>query len=563
MQAARRIYVYLMSGISLGTLVAGVAMLIGVLLGRLGLGPSDDVVFGGDDVVREQLTLATALIVVSLPAWLIHWSMAERSVRPDRPDGLLELNAPERGLYFALAFAILLAVGATAVASAIDGAVLRLAGADAGWRDIGGDLGRAAVALGFWGYHLRIRERDWSRRTLTHQAAFLPRAYRYVAALVGLLVLAFGIGSLVDVAVRALVDDGGEVFGPGGPWWSYPLGGAVASTLVGGAIWVGHWADATRIMAIPGPRGESEGRSQVRLAAFVATIVATAAIGLTFVAMAAGTALELALGVASGSDGGDPMRRVLVPLLTAVPFLVAWGVHTVWLDAEPIARDLAGGIDTVDRLRLYPTLLVGLAFLAVGAAWLIRVLLTALSGSAVVGGDDVVVQQLAQFVPVVAIGLSLWAWRWPSVAARARRDPLDEAQSTTRRSAILVVLGVCVLAAIAAGGTVLYRLFGSLFGVSFRGDVIAELSLPIGVLVVAAIIGIGFGRLLRSDSAVRAAADAAEPTSTVREVVLRLTGPADGMERAMAALGSATPSGFALEQVRGVPPSDRPSDVNF
>ena len=555
MLAARRVYAYLMSGISLGTLVAGVAMLIGVLLGRLGLGPSDGVVFGGEQVVREQLTLATALIVVSLPVWLIHWSLVERSARPDRPGGLLELNAPERALYFALAFTILLAVAATAVVSAIEGSILRLSGADAGWRDIGGDVGRAVVSFGFWAYHLRIRDRDWSRRTLTHQAAFLPRVYRYVAALVGLLVLAFGIGSLVEVALRSLLGDRGDAFGIGGPWWAYPLASAVATTLVGTAVWVGHWADASRIMAMPGARGDSERVSDVRLAAFVATIVVTALIGLTSVAIAAGTAIELMLGVASPDGGGHPARHVLVPLVTALPFLVAWWLHARWLRAEPIARATAGGVDTVDRLRLYPTLLVGLAFLAIGAAWLIRLLLTVVAGRPALSGDDVMLQQLAQFVPVVAIGLAVWAWRWPRVAARAQSDPLGEARSATRRSSILVVVAACVLAAIVAGGAVLYRLFGALFGVSFGGDPIAELGLPIGVLVVAGVIGTWFGRLLRTDTKVRAGADDAESGPSVSEVLLRLSGPADGIDHAMAALGSATPTGYALEQVSaGSPP---------
>lgn len=88
MQTARRLYVYLISGIGMGMLVAGLTMLLSVLFGRLGLAGS---VLGGEgDVIGQQLTLASALIVVGLPVWLIHWLAAERSVRPDRPDAALD-----------------------------------------------------------------------------------------------------------------------------------------------------------------------------------------------------------------------------------------------------------------------------------------------------------------------------------------------------------------------------------------------------------------------------------------------------------------------------------------
>ena len=39
MQTARRLYVYLLSGISLGALVIGITMLLTVLFEALGLGP--------------------------------------------------------------------------------------------------------------------------------------------------------------------------------------------------------------------------------------------------------------------------------------------------------------------------------------------------------------------------------------------------------------------------------------------------------------------------------------------------------------------------------------------
>ena len=117
MQTARRLYLYLLSGIGLGVLVSGLSMLLTVLLEQLGLGPRGELGFGGDDPVRQQLTLASALTVVALPVWLLHWRAVERSVAHDRPDAALERTSGVRGLYFAIALGALLLVAATGLAS--------------------------------------------------------------------------------------------------------------------------------------------------------------------------------------------------------------------------------------------------------------------------------------------------------------------------------------------------------------------------------------------------------------------------------------------------------------
>ena len=139
MQTARRLYVYLMTGIGLGVLIFGLRALLTVLLEQLGLGGSDPI-FGGEDATREQLTLASALISVSLPVWLIHWFVADRGVRPGRPSAEVERNSVVRGLYFALALGVLLFVGATAASSLLVTVVLAMTGGDVSFRNAGADL---------------------------------------------------------------------------------------------------------------------------------------------------------------------------------------------------------------------------------------------------------------------------------------------------------------------------------------------------------------------------------------------------------------------------------------
>jgi hypothetical protein len=557
MQAARRIYLYLMTGISLGALITGLTMLLAVLLDRLGLGPRGDVVFGGDEAIRQQLTVAAALIAVALPVWLIHWYVVERAARPDRPGGLGELNAPERGLFFALALGILLLVGASGLASAIHDGVMRLVGEPEGYHDIAGGLGRAAVAMTAWGYHARIRSRDWEHRALTHQAAFLPRAYRYAAAFVGLLIALFALTGLVELAGRVLLDVPRDGFGPGA-WWAYPLASGVSGVLVGGAVWIGHWAFSTGLLAAPDPRGLSERASRFRPAYFVAVMVSAAATTLFFLAEGIGAALRQALGVDGTMTPTEAIGSIAVPLVNVIPFALGWWLHARWLDDEPIATDTPAGTATADRLRLYPVALVTLAYGAIGAAWLIGLIIDSVLGRGTLGGNELWREQLARFAPYAALGWMAWIWAWSAVQRRSAADPTAESASTTRRTVLLIALALAVLAGIGSAGVILYRLFGSLFGIRLTGDPISELSLPIGILVVAVSVAASHGALVRRDQARRAEFEKenAPESRAPRSIRLRLSGPGDGLERALASLGGATPDGYLLELEPDGPSAD-------
>ncbi|MCV0403295.1 MAG: DUF5671 domain-containing protein [Chloroflexi bacterium] len=554
MQTARRIYVYLMSGISLGALVTGLTMLVGVVLSRIGLDAPGEVIAGRDETLRQQLTVATALIVVSLPVWLIHWFVAERSTRPDRPDGSVERNAAERGLYFALALGALMVVGAFGIASAIEGTVLRASGARSG-PDVADNIGLGVIALVAWGYHFRIRERDWDRGALSGWAAALPRAYRYAAAVIGLLFLLGAVAELVDLVGRLAVGAPSSTFGDG-PWWAYPLASAVAGAVAGGAVWIGHWSYSARLLADPGACGASERTARLRLAAFVAVIVATAASTLLLTGTALGAAIALPIGISETRNGAEAIGSVAIPLASAVPFALAWWLHGRWLYGEPIARAAEGGIATVDRLRLYPAALVGLAFGAVGMAWMIDLLVAGLFGPRGFGDRELWGEQLAEFGPFALLGTATWIWRWAAVVRRESAAPAAEAESTTRRATLLIAVAAGLLAGIGAAGVILYRAFGALFGITFRVDAIADLSLPIGILVVAVVVAVGHGGVLRRDARLRdAEAPSAEPPGAPDEVMLRLAGPAADMESAVGVLREALPPGYELEVTRRDPPA--------
>ena len=558
MQTARRLYIYLLSGIALGVLVVGVSMLLTVLFDALGLRSGGDVIFGNEDTTRQQLTLASALTVVSLPLWLAHWIAAERSVAIDRPTAAVERNSDVRGMYFAIAMSALLLAAGLALRGLIETAVFALAGGtdEFGFRNPAGDLALFIAAGGAWAYHVAIRARDWRVGPLEGPGAYLPRFYLYLATFVSLLVLLFGLTGLVELVGRLILDAPAAFEIDSVDWWAYPLATSVSSVIVGGGIWMGHWLFAQGLLRDPGWRGASERPARLRLAYYLLVIVVTAAVALGQLSSGVAAGLRAAFGVSEGSEAGQIVGLVLLPLLGAAIFGAAWWFHRRWLAEEAEAVAVEGRVRTAGRLEEYGTALVGLAFAAIGVSGLIGVVLnTILTGGRTLGGGDLLPIELAANLPMALFGAALWIWSWGAASRRHALAPADEATSTSRRAALLIVLAASVLAGIASLGVILYRVFGAAFGLAMSGDAAAELSRPIGVLVVAVAVGLYYLGVLRRDQAIRASAEAEVPAPVVGPVapavvVLRLTGPAGGdLAAGAAALRAHLPPGYSLEVV--------------
>ena len=278
------------------------------------------------------------------------------------------------------------------------------------------------------------------------------------------------------------------------------------------------------------------------------------------------------LGVPETTDTSQTTGLIVLPIVSAVPWLVAWWAHRRRMGHEAEAIGPTERVETSERLAVYPAALTGLAFGAVGVAWLISILIGSLAGrGAVISGDGDLRPELARFLPYAVLGVALWAWRWRDADRRWAADPVGEATSTTRRSALLLALAAGVLAGIASLGFILYRAFGSVFGVTLSGNALDDLRLPIAALLVSAAVALFHGAALRRDQAVRAAATGPETVAAMPAVelpmppvagaslTLRLTASGDAaLIDALAALRQHVPSDVQLTVVEHVGPSLRP-----
>jgi hypothetical protein len=152
----RRIYLYLLAGVGLAALLAGLAgdlsVLIRALTGR-----------GFILELREQLTWFTSVLIAGLPLWFVYWRQIQIAVSQPGGVGLEERRSLVRRIY--LYFFIFIAT--MAVLSSAVYIVSQLVELVLGARNIlgmGTDIGQAIayllVAVGVWLYHGSLLRSD-------------------------------------------------------------------------------------------------------------------------------------------------------------------------------------------------------------------------------------------------------------------------------------------------------------------------------------------------------------------------------------------------------------------
>lgn len=566
MQTVRRLYLYLMSGISLGVLLVGLNILLTVVLHALGIGRGELV--GGSEGDRQALSLAAALIVVGLLVWGVHWLLVERSLRPDNPQRDAERGAGERALYISLVLAVLLVFGVLAGTQLVEELTSRLFGVrrqdEFFSTDLGASLATVVVTGSAWAYHVAIRQRDLRAGPLTGAGAWMPRVYLYGAALAGLILTALNVSTLLGTGVLALSGRVPDV--DVGDFRERQASVAIAGIITWGIVWLGHWWYATRLTHGTGWRAESERRARLRVAYFVAAIGSMALATAIFAFLALFGALRQALGAPDPFAPQDAMEAMAVPLVSLLPWAAGWWLHRNWLFAEAREAEDPARVATAERLNAAVVALIGLGALAGGLAGLLGLLLDALLGGNRTLGDFWK-GELAGYLAAAAIGVVFWLWNWLRLQARHAASPREEADSTVRRAYLLIVVGITVITSLGSLAFVLYRLFASILNVDIVENAVSVLSPPVGALIVAAGAAIYHGLALSRDQALRSEAVPSEPaepadveaadtptTAVPARRVLVLSGPANAdLDATVTAIRAALSPELSLESR---PPED-------
>jgi hypothetical protein len=355
----RRLYLYLVSAAALTTLAIGVSLLGATTL---------LFVFNDPSAASSRSALAgfSAMTLVALPVWAVHFWFARRFALRDR----VERASAIRRLYVYWA-CLGASIAATFGLAFTIGHLLRpffdacyllgtpRIGGGAGcsvspeWLIITQVAWATLVALAIWAFHLRIAARDRAAVGEERASATLRRWYMYIALLVGLLTMLSGAQSLMEEAWHRVRDSSVQ---------SQSVGDAAGQLLAGLALWGVHaQLVSTRFL-------EGDRKSTLRaLEGFIAVAVCIvlALFGATEIIY---YALARLLGISNpGNVGSDVLGAVAQPASLVVVYGIAWV-----LIQRRLARDTAS--HEAERQagirRLYTNLaaLVSMAAAAIGAA---------------------------------------------------------------------------------------------------------------------------------------------------------------------------------------------------
>ena len=156
--SARRVYLYLMSFLGLGTLIGGLVTLLGIFVELCINAASSEVVAPG--WWRTELSLCLALLIVGIPLWFYYW---RRVLKMAAEGGVVERGAMSRRifLYAVLGIAIIALVTdlVIIVYQVLNGLLQGTFGVDV-WRNMRWSLQTLLVSLPVFIYHWRILRRD-------------------------------------------------------------------------------------------------------------------------------------------------------------------------------------------------------------------------------------------------------------------------------------------------------------------------------------------------------------------------------------------------------------------
>ena len=498
----RRLYLYLVSGAALILLAAGLALLGGTLLMFAFNDPSAD-------ANRAQLAGFTAMAVVALPVWGVHFWFAQRFATRDPYERSSAIrHAYIYGACLVMSLAAMVALSQTVsqlLQPVLDNATLSgETAAQDGWATV--------VFAGFWALHFYLGARDRAAVQEEGASSTLRRWYMYVALIVGLLTMLAGTQQLLQLGWTDLMTNtrplGNYLAGPA----SYALAGAV--------LW-GFHARTIALYQISEDRHSTLRALEGFLAVTVS--IATALIGASQILY---YALARGLGVDQpGGASNDALTAAAGPGSQLLVYGVAW-----FLIRQRLARD--AGTQEADRQagvrRLYTNLaaLVSLAAWGIGAGGVLWTLAEQLEAPIIGITAPDWKNPISLWATLLVVGAAVWLAHW-------RHEPwAADRQSMSRRLYVWAALLGSVLVVIGGGVGMINALLQQVFSAHPKLNDTTNLDFGhyLAVIIVAAGVGFYHWRVLRTDAAARPPKSAVAPIAVVAQSPAAAAAPAPTRE---------------------------------
>jgi hypothetical protein len=353
-----------------------------------------------------------------------------------------------------------------------------------------------------WVFHWRVSEHEGHP---TYVARTLRRWYVYILSALGLAWLSVGVVSLVSAATLVLPVWSGTLVRS--DFWNVASQEAVASAVLGGAIWYFHWFRAAR--------GDFD--SVLRQVYFyLFTITGGAIAALVALTTTVFRTLEWVFGAAQ-TPAGQHFQFLAWSVMTVLVGAAIWSYHQRLVQdeqAQATERRLSAR-----RVYLYLMSFIGLGTFAAGLAFLMNVLLSlivnAISPPIATGGGGGWRQMLSLCISLLVVGGPLWLYYWRQVVASAQAGGITEARSRSRRVFLYAVVVITIGALVADMVNIVYQILNGILQSRSAVESLRDMLWSLDTLVVAAPLLWYHWRTIRTEQH-----RGAEPASVQKSVTL-------------------------------------------
>jgi hypothetical protein len=480
MVVVRRVYVLLVSAISLQAVVWAIIVLLrNLLLSELNAPPS-------------TIALQTAVIVVGLPIFLVHWLWAQRLADDDQEERVAAL----RRFYLVGIMAAFVVPFAANAFSLLQVILRQLLGVERPFLGHPTDslaasfiyYGAAMLTLAlFWLYQRHVFQQDRRRQQGGETAlqALALRLYIFAFAAAGLAMTS----TALVLLLRWLLYQFGDVAAAAVATTS-SLANELTRLLIGLGLWLIFWLRAQRLFS-DGPEMERESALR-KLYLYTAVFLGTVTVVASATTILAGILSRLLRAPTSGN--------VREPLAVLIVMGVVWAYHAAVLYSD--SRQSAERPQQASIRRLYRYLVAGVGLLAllIGLGGVVSIFFFVLDGDPFIGSLR---QALAWFIAAIMAGGLVWLLPWRQIQAEAAGENADgqaERHALVRKIYLYLFIFMATMVVL---GTVIYivsQLVELLLGSRSTASLLRDLGLALAYSLLAVGLWLYHGTILRRDN---------------------------------------------------------------
>ncbi len=468
----RRIYVYLVSAITLQSVVWAIIALVRNLTER-NLANS-----------TSEIALPVAMILVGLPLVLVHWLWAQRSAARDQT----ERASPIRRLYLnamLIAFIIPIVNSIRLISESIIESILRPTLLTTLWST---EILFSLIALLITGtmtiYYYRIRQQDDKAVGREDATIILDQLFIYLLTISGLLLTAVGSAELIRLLLSSL--SAAELhLGE-----RQTLAANIALITAGLPLWMISWRQAQRRFA---SGDKLEQASIVRKIVLYLLVFLSSLTAVITAAILLANFLMRLLDVPSSSGGFFNALSIIVVSS------VIWSYHALVLQRDAAAAETVGQAAAVRRIYLSLVSGVGLTAVLTGTGGILSVLIRALD-TAHLGLD--LREQLAWFAAILIAGLPVWLISWRRIMHLVSEESpagSEERSAFIRRFYLYLFLFAAILTLLGGAVYAVSQIVELILGSRSTIGLLTDMGQALAYTLIAVAVLIYHGKLLRED----------------------------------------------------------------